>query len=472
MALVSVFYLIGLLIAMLFFYGVPSDYKRWVLVFFSALFIGLFNFASLFLLLLSSTITFFAASKIRAKKWVFWAMMTFHIVCLFGLKYLFVPENSLGDVAHFQQTATIVFLGVSFYTLQNIGYLLAIYRGQSEPSTDFIAFFTFHAFFPKIASGPIESYDVFGRSLETIGETRFSTANLIYGIQRIALGFFKKMVLADRLAPLVANVYGLESPATGLTLWVGICLFTLQLYFDFSGYMDIVLGSARLFNIRLSENFNRPLSATSISELWRKWHITLIAWLTQFIYYPIVYRMRKHNRVGVLFATAVVFILSGYWHGVGLTFLVWAVWNMLCLWYEILTKKTRVKWSKNTPQWIYRPLSIFITFNVFSLGLLFFRSASIADGLLLLKGVFTGAFLPQSFLNDFVYLLGMGGTQEHLFNFYSTTLFCMGFLLLEKNIYGLFYSEKISSLSLVVLVVLICMFGIFEAGSNFIYLQF
>lgn len=299
---------------MLCFYAVPLRYRLWILIFFSVLFIGMFNWASLLLILFASTLTFIAGPKVQENKLLFWSLIVFHVFCLFGLKYLFVTENTLGDVAHFQQNAHIVFFGLSFYTLQNIAYLVSIYRGMSKASTNYLAFFTFNAFFPKVASGPIESYHEFGHRLETISETRFSIDNLIYGVQRIALGFFKKMVLADRLAPLVANVYGLETPLEGLPLWVGICLFTLQLYFDFSGYMDIVLGSARLFNIRLSENFNRPLSATSISELWRRWHITLIKWLTQYVYYPIVYRMRKETELGFYWLQQ----LSSYCRGIGM----------------------------------------------------------------------------------------------------------------------------------------------------------
>lgn len=455
------------------FYCLPAKVRLPFLALTSLLFVAYFSFLSAISLVGSTAFTLLLAQRIEKEKSksLLLVGLGFHLFLLFGLKYVFAASSSLSESAYFQNNATIVFLGLSFYTLQNLGYLLSVYWGRTKATKDYIAFFTFNAFFPKLSSGPIESHKSLLPQLTKLDQSPTSE-NFIYGIQRILLGLFKKVVLADRLIPFVENIYGLETQATGITVWAGVCLFALQLYFDFSGYIDIVLGSARLFGIRLSENFNHPFRATSISDLWRKWHITLINWLTQYLYYPVVYRLRRLKKWGIYTAIALVFLLSGFWHGLGVTFFIWAAWNIICLWYEVFTKSRRVKLSKQIPSWIYNPLSIFLTFNAFCFGLLFFRCASFKDSLVMLRRLFELPLIPESFTYHFMAVIAGAGTQEALFNIYSTLFLCFLFLLFERRIYRYFFSEQLRTIGVFVIVILILVFGIFDAGSNFIYLQF
>jgi len=476
--LVSLTYLFFLSIVLIIFYNSPTSWRLILLLIASLFFLGFYHFYSVLFLLGLTTFTLFIGKLLQdsvekkvVSKTIFYFGLSVHLFFLFGLKYIEINAQGLGlniDSGTFQTHTFFVALGISFYTLQNISYLIEIYLGRIKEEKNYLAFFTYNAFFPKLISGPIEPTRSFLPQLKSL-DISFDWGNFNYGIQRIFIGFFKKMVLSDRLLPLVENTFGLETPATGLTCWVGICLFTLQLYFDFSGYMDIALGSARLFGLKLSENFNYPLRATSIADFWRKWHITLLNWLTQYLYYPIVYRFRQWKKVSVIFALTVVFLLSGIWHGIGWTFLMWSLCHIIYLSVEVITKSYRVKLSQKTPSGFYTFFSIFITFNLVCLGQLFFRASSLENIISLLKRVFSFPILEHR--TFFVYLAG-GGTQEHMFNIYSTFILVALFLFFEKRICEHFFSEDLKIFSLFLGILLLLIFGIFNSGAQFIYLQF
>ncbi len=476
--LVSLAYLVFLSVVLIVFYNIPTSWRLFFLLSVSLLFLGYYHFYSVLFLVGLTAFTLFIGKHLQdsiekkaASKTIFYFGLLVHLLFLFGLKYVDVHAQGIGlNIASgtFQTQTFLVALGLSFYTLQNIAYLIEIYLGRTKVEKNYLAFFTYNAFFPKLISGPIESTRSFLPQLKSLDQS-FDWANFNYGIQRIFMGLFKKMVLAERLLPLVNNTFGLETPATGLTCWVGICLFTLQLYFDFSGYMDIALGSARLFGLKLSENFNYPFRATSIADFWRKWHITLINWLTQYLYYPIVYRFRQWKKASVLLALTLVFLLSGIWHGIGWTFLLWSFCHIIYLSFETLTKSYRVRLSQKMPSTFYTFLSIFITFNLVCLGQLFFRASSLENAFDLLKRVFSFPILERP---TFFAYLADGGTQEHLFNIYSTFLLVGLFLLFEKRICQHFFSENLKVLSLFIGILLLMIFGIFDSGAQFIYLQF
>ena len=245
-------------------------------------------------------------------------------------------------------------------------------------------------------------------------------------------------------------------------------MVTIQHYFDFSGFSDIAIGSAKLFGIQLSENFNFPLSSKTISEFWRKWHISLSSWLTNYIFYPISYRYRKLKYWGIITALTLTFLLSGIWHGIGLTFLIYALSHALYLIIETFIKKPKALILNKLA-----PLSsVFLTFNLVSLSFIFFRSTSIEQSFYKLKSIFSFAFFPKQTLTDFTQYIAIGGEQENIFNLYVTIILTALFLVFEKRIFNRFNINQLNVIGLIILLLIISFFGIFDGSKNFIYSQF
>jgi len=443
-----------------------------IITFASLIFIGFYSWFSVVFILISSCINFYFGKylSLNKKKSVLISTVLTNTFFLFVLKYFNFSQGLNLGAANFQISSIAVALGISYYTLQNIAYLIETYNDRIKPTDNIFQYICFNAFFPKVTCGPIESPKLF---LKTLGNLPIaSKEDWICGIQRIGIGLFKKMVIADRIAPIVSRTYELDVPSQGFTTWIGICLFTVQLYFDFSGYIDIAMGSARLLGIRLTENFNHPFRATSISDFWRRWHITLFDWIKLYLYFPIVYYFRSYKKWSVIFGLGIVFLLSGLWHGIGLTFLTWACLHILFITYEVLTKQKRKKYAKKISSYIYTPISIFITFNLVCFSELFFRSKSMTNAFALLERTFTFSFFPKNWTIDFWAPLIGGGSQEHLFNIYCTFIIFILFIIFEKTIYQKAISKKINILVWLILFLVFFVFGIFESGEEFIYLQF
>lgn len=472
MIFTSLSYFSFLGIALICFYVCPLKYRVHCLALFSVGFALSFNWQGALFVVLSTAFTFLIARSLREKKskGVLYASIALLVLLLFGLKFLDYTSVALVELV-FQLEPIVLFIGISYYTFQNVSFLLNTYWGKIKTSVSFSNLLLFNAFFPKLASGPIEGYKGFETQISNVPDKPIPD-DLTYGVQRILIGLFKKLVIADRLAPVVALVFQEQVPNNGLTTWIGVSLFTIQLYFDFSAMIDIALGSARMFGIRLSENFNLPLRAKSLTELWRRWHITLINWLTQYLYYPIVYRLRASKYLGVIVGINIVFFLSGLWHGWGITYFLWAMWNALVLCLELLGKKTIAKRLPSMPDSFSAIFKIFYCFSVFTFGLLFFRAQSWNQIKSLLSSLFESNFWPQSFFYDCLTVLAGGGTQELLFNFYLVLICAALFLIFEKRIYQFYFSSKWRLLGNAFLICLIVILGLFEYAPQFIYLQF
>ena len=219
-------------------------------------------------------------------------------------------------------------IGISFYTLQAVSYMIDVYRKKIDADTNLLRLALFMSFFPQILEGPICRYSETAHALWEAPKLKYD--NVLLGVQRIVFGLFKKLVIADRLNLLVQNVFADYASYDGLVLAMGAVLYTLQLYADFSGTMDLVLGCGQIFGITLPENFKRPFFSTSISEFWKRWHITLGAWFKDYVFYPLsmskplkkctVHARKKFgNHFGPLIAGAIalfsVWFCNGLWHG-------------------------------------------------------------------------------------------------------------------------------------------------------------
>jgi D-alanyl-lipoteichoic acid acyltransferase DltB (MBOAT superfamily) len=256
--------------------------------------------------------------------------VVFNLALLGYYKYAMFIVNNVTALtgSEFVLKGIILPLGISFYTFQQIGCVVDIYRqprGKLYPVVEYMLFVTF---FPQLVAGPIVSHAEMMPQFEKPEVARLNGVNLAPGLHLFAIGLFKKLVIADLFAPWATAGWNLSSPSFSQTLFT-LFAFMFQLYFDFSGYSDMAIGLGRMFNIRLPLNFNSPLRATSITDLWRRWHITLGTFLTQYIYIPL-----GGNRKGPFRAyvnLSIVFLLCGIWHGASWLFVIWGAINAVAM---------------------------------------------------------------------------------------------------------------------------------------------
>lgn len=407
----SLQYFIFLPITYLVFYFTP-DKSRWIVLLVGSIFF----YASLLqphllLILFGVTISTYLfgrfigmKSEEKEKKKYFWIGVGINIAILIGVKYLsFLTENldvllkAIFGRSMIRILPTISTIGVSFYVFQAISYLSDIYFEIQEPEKHFGYFALYMSFFPKILQGPIERSNSFLPQLKK--PYKFNYDNMRSGLLLFTWGLFKKVVIADRLAVLVNTVYGNVNDYMGLSLIVATYSYAIQIYMDFSGYTDMALGTAKLFNIELTDNFNRPYFATNVAEFWRRWHISFSNWLQDYIFKPLQMRMRNLKIWGSIFATLITFFISGLWHGASWTFVIWGLIHGIYLATSIIYKpfqKKIYKKLKLSDTKILKIWNTFVTFNLVSFAWIFFRSENLTDAWKIVSKLFQGLTIQLS----------------------------------------------------------------------------
>lgn len=442
----------------------PVRFRVYWLLVCNFIFISLFSVYSLGLALLISLVNFFGAAKVSRKP-LFMGILGFNIASLLIANYLIGFENQAGLnflPVHFSVHPALLTLGLSFYTLQHITYLVDCRSGKISAEDNIFRFVFAATFFPKYLSGPVTRYDELSRQHESvIGRTAIAS-----GFNRLLLGIFKKMVIADRLAPSVHSVFDFGDSYSGLTVFAGALLFTIQLYFDFSGYCDMALGTAKLLGFTLPENFNMPFRSVSVTEFWRRWHISLIRFFTDYIFFPVSYMWRKHRFLSAAAGISITFLLSGIWHGIGITFLAWSLCHLVYLLYELATRNVRKKTGNagKVVGWLFTLIAV-------SFSNIFFRSTDVHSLQEHLADL-TAKIIPDDFTAQLLAPLAVGGQQYNFFNFYITIAITLLFLLFEKKINVVAIRSKFSVIYTVVVVLLVFVFGVFASGEQFIYVQF
>lgn len=273
-------------------------------------------------------------------------------------------------------------LGISFYTFQLIGYLIDVFRG-TKAERHFGILSLSVTFFPKVVAGPIERAKSILPQLHAL--PAFSYALALAGFQLMLWGAFKKVVVADRIAPFVNRVYDAPHEFEGVAMTIATFLYAFQLYFDFSGYTDMALGAAMILGIKLIQNFNRPYFAVSIQDFWRRWHISLTSWLTDYVYTPLTRAKWIKLKLFTLMLVGmmVTFVLSGFWHGAQWTFVAWGALHGTYIVISLMLQKPWNKFAKESgltkrPK-AYRALKIGVTFFLVCLAYILFRANSMAD---------------------------------------------------------------------------------------------
>lgn len=350
----------------------------------------------------------------KDKKRILTVGIAFNLAVLFYFKYYnFFIENVNAVFKMNLPLATLLLtVGISFITFQQISYLVDCYREENVQHS-FLDYAAYISFFPKISSGPITQFRELLPQLQDTGIARPRFENLSKGLYQFAIGLAKKVLLADTLAKLVeigfSDIAGLH---TGSALLVMLC-YSLQLYYDFSGYSDMAIGAALMLNVKLPVNFNSPYKAKSVSDFWARWHITLTQFFTKYVYIPLGGSRKglKRTCINIL----IIFLLSGLWHGANWTFLVWGLLHGLAMVFERITDRKIEKLP--FVGWIF-------TFLFINAAWVIFRADSLADAALFFKRIFvpgTGGVesLLVTVMNELVEVrilcrLGLQGVVDRL----------------------------------------------------------
>lgn len=304
-------------------------------------------------------------------------------------------------------------LGISFYTFQSTGYVLDVYRENHAPQNNFFRYALFVSFFPAVSQGPIARYSQLAPQLEE--EHSFDYRRFTMGLERMLLGLIKKIVIASNIGFIVNRVYDDPYLYSGFVVVYATVLYAFQLYADFSGYMDIAAGAATMLGITLSENFDRPYRSRTISEYWRRWHITMGTWFKDYLYYPVLRSSgvralgkrlsqaqgkKAATMVTTVFALLVTWLATGIWHGANWTFVLWGLWHGLCISLAMVfagafEKATR-KLSIPTGSGWWSAFQTARTFTLVCVGYVFFRAENLHKIALLGKQILLQPFIPSA----------------------------------------------------------------------------
>ncbi|VXB15690.1 putative alginate O-acetylase AlgI [Pseudomonas sp. 8BK] len=320
-----------------------------------------------------------------AQRWVLWGIVG-NLATLGYFKYANFGVANINKVMEaaglepFLLTHVILPIGISFYIFQSLSYLIDVYRGDTKPTENLINFAAFIALFPQLIAGPVLRYKDLA---DQFTERSHSLDKFSEGATRFMQGFVKKVFIADSLAPLVDHIFALQNPSTG-DAWLGMLAYTAQLYFDFSGYSDMAIGLGLMMGFRFMENFNQPYISQSITEFWRRWHISLSTWLRDYLYVPLGgNRGGTFNTYRNLFLTM---LLGGFWHGANWTFLLWGAWHGMWLAIERAL-------GVNAAPTLINPLKWLFTFLLVMLGWVIFR----AENLDVAWRMYSALFSPAMF---------------------------------------------------------------------------
>lgn len=402
--------------AVTIYFTIPFRWRQIFLLAASYYFYMCFKPEYAIILAVSTAIDYFLGLRINAsttrarRKRLLILGLLHNIGLLAALKYLdFFNEaitallNSINILYNIDGLEFLVPVGISYYTFKKLSYLIDVYRENQEPEKRFETFALYVSFFPGIMSGPIDRANKLVPQLKK--KHGFDYRRVTDGLKLMTWGFFKKLVIADRLAAFVNKVYDTPTQYEGLSLIVATVYFSFQVYCDFSGYTDIALGAGKIMGFELTENFNRPYFSRSIVEFWKRWHISLSTWLMDYLFLPIAYavsrKIKQPRLVKIRAESWAYFVgiigtmtLCGLWHGASWTFVMWGTFHGLYLAISFATKKTRRKLAKKLKlkkhSFIRRTLQVTTTFSIVTFAWIFFRANSPSDAFYIVAHLFTG----------------------------------------------------------------------------------
>ncbi len=344
------------------YFLVPKKYRNNVLLIFSLIFYYMGEKWYVFLLLLSCLVNYIIGLLIEQKRKKLYLIigLVFNIGLLFYFKYTNFFLETFNNIFNFNlpMLKIILPLGISFFTFQNISYLIDVYRKSVLPEKSFLRYATYITLFPQLVAGPIVRYQDVALELETRQES-FELFSI--GVKRFVIGLAKKVLIADTIYHVYTNILDFNMSALSYIL-VAIC-FTLQIYYDFSGYSDMAIGLGKMFGFNFKENFNYPLIASSITDFWRRWHISLSSFFKDYVYIPL--GGNKCSKLLNIRNIFIVWALTGFWHGASWNFILWGIYFFVFLILEKFILKKYLK--KNFIAYIYTFIIVIISFVIFSI---------------------------------------------------------------------------------------------------------
>ena len=408
----SLDFLLFLPVATLLYWLVPSKHRTKILLLLSCYFYAVLIPKYLLVLFFFIVVDYFLGialekSDKRRRLLLFISIFT-NVGTLFVFKYFNFFNENLSSVAtflHWNYTPTLLSivlpLGVSFHVFQSLAYIVEVYKKRFPAEKNILNYALSVLFFPQLVAGPIERPDNLLPQITKVHT--FDRVMFVAGLERILFGFFKKIVIADQIASIINPIFA-SPPANTWILFSISVLFMYQLYCDFSGYTDIALGSAQLLGFSLRENFNRPFSASSFGEFWRRWHMSLSTWFRDYVFIPL------GGREASLFKTyrniMIVFILSGLWHGANWTFVIWGSLNGVYLIFDSVCRKVFQNHlpKTTTARYVLSLFSMFFVFIFVNISFIFFRSETFSKAYWIIKNIFLPANL-QFVKSDFIGIL-------------------------------------------------------------------
>ena len=409
------------------YFSIPQQYRWLLLLAASCYFYMVFIPAYIFILAFTIVIDFVAGiliegSQGKRRKWMLIISLVSNIGVLFIFKYFnFFSDNlnQLAQAIHWNYASEglsiLLPIGLSFHTFQAMSYTIEVYRGNTKAERHFGYYALYVMFYPQLVAGPIERpQNLLPQFFE---KHDFDYQRVTDGLKLMAWGFFKKIVVADRVAVAVNLVYLAPQKYTGIPLIVATYFFAFQVYCDFSGYTDIARGAARVMGFELMKNFDRPYSSTSVAEFWTRWHISLSTWFKDYLFTPLA-RWHNTRRPATVasgglparrianhwvryFDIYLVFLISGLWHGANWTFLIWGALHGTYLVVALLTKGLRTKLIKsiglNRFPLVLRWSRVFVVFNLVSFAWIFFRARNLSDAYYVATHLFARFNLSEAF---------------------------------------------------------------------------
>ncbi|GAB3506013.1 MBOAT family protein [Spirosoma knui] len=466
------------------YYLIPHKY-RWILLLTGSCYFYM-AFVPIYIVILGFTIVidyfsglYIERSEGKTKKIFLISSLFANILVLAVFKYFnFLNYNldsllaNVGQHTPFPFLTILLPIGLSFHTFQAMSYTIEVYRGNQKAEKHFGIYALYVMFYPQLVAGPIERpQNVLHQFYE---KHYFKAVNISEGLKLIAWGLFKKVVVADRLSIIVNNVYGNPTQFEGFPLIFATILFAFQIYCDFSGYSDIALGTARTIGFRLMKNFDRPYFSKSISEFWKRWHISLSTWFRDYLYIPL--GGNRVTRSRWYFNLFVTFFISGLWHGANWTYIIWGSLNGIYLIIESITKNYRRKAYSlirvNERSLFISTIELISTFSLICFAWIFFRAKNVQDALYITSHLFSNLVSSVKQLKPG--LLG-STTYDYIINFLMLfILFAIEYLQGANYIQSYVSRQNVITRVCVYssLILLILMFGVFDIQEQFIYFQF
>ncbi len=490
-------------VVVLLFYVIPRRFRQLWLLLASYYFYMGWNAKYALLILASTVITYLCALLIdragmqsdgsgRWRKLILAAGIVSNLAILVFFKYFYFLHDTLAALLAVcgvqlgeSRLDILLPVGISFYTFQALGYTIDVYRGTVKAERNFVRYALFVSFFPQLVAGPIErSGNLLGQlrqiSDKKLSEGPWSFEKATRGLLLMLWGFFMKMVIADRAAVLVNQVFGIYYMFSGVALTLAIVLFAVQIYCDFASYSVIAMGAAKVLGIDLMTNFEAPFFSRSIGEFWRRWHVSLSSWFRDYLYIPLgggrCSKLRKY------FNNMVTFVVSGLWHGASWHYVVWGAIQGVYIVIGDLLRPLKAKCTNyfhvRVKTFGYQFFQGLCTFFLFVLSLVFFRADTVRDAVYYIQRMFT-TFDVWSLFDESVYYLGLDRKEMGILWLGILLLLIVdAYYVRKKALFDTLVKSQCLAVQYVIVAVLLVMvivFGVYGEGydaSQFIYFQF